>query len=54
MCNPKGMVLIESLLLLMICLFLCAIVIQCVQATVQLQHADQKGYQDEEVRAIYQ
>lgn len=53
MWNRKGMVLIESLLLLLIVLFLSAIVIQCTRAMLQMAQADQKGYQDEELRAIY-
>lgn len=54
MLNKKGMVLIESLLLMMICMFLVSIVLLCAQSMYQMEKADEGGYHDEEIQEIYQ
>lgn len=54
MLNKKGMVLLEALLLLLICMILINIILLCVKARYTIEKVDEGGFQDEEVQAIYQ
>lgn len=54
MLNKKGMILIESLLLLLICMFLVSILVLCAQTLFHMNKIDDGGYYDNEIQDIYQ
>lgn len=54
MLNKKGMILIESLLLMLICMILVTIILLCVKALHTIEKVDKGGFQDADIQAIYQ
>ena len=53
MYNKKGMILIEALLLFMICVVLVAIVSSCAQARLQMEHMEERGFDDASFHELF-
>ncbi|MEG0274271.1 MAG: hypothetical protein RR690_04000 [Longicatena sp.] len=54
MLNKKGMILLETLFFLLICIILAQLIVSYTNSQVHMGHIEKGGFQDEEIRSIQQ